>query len=293
MERNNFTLIVYLLVPIELTVARWCPRKWRFLFTVGQLSLFTTIACSALPYATNPAEDYAFGTSNYCLSSQIYEKSLILICCVGFISVLVSLNFFVLSDPYKEHWWTTRSRTKETPSSQEHQAERAVTFEQLQTNERLAWFFGNGLETRGVGWNWQIPHLPPGPPKGIPLSGYLKRLALSLSKLYLIHDFSATLLASFTLGGPLSLKELDVLRRNAAVVLFAFSNLTLLGILYELMCLVGAVSGLFWTQYHENVPLFGSISDCFTVGRFWGRVWHQNTRRVCLKLRGLVDKLTL
>lgn len=69
MERNNFILLLYLLIPIELLVAQWCPREWRFLFTVGQLGLYATIAC-AMPYAT-PADDYAFGTSNYaCFSNQ-------------------------------------------------------------------------------------------------------------------------------------------------------------------------------------------------------------------------------
>lgn len=64
MERNNFTLLLYLLTPIELFVAQWCPRRWRFLFTVGQLGLYTMIACCAMPYAA-PADDYTFGTSKY------------------------------------------------------------------------------------------------------------------------------------------------------------------------------------------------------------------------------------
>lgn len=206
----------------------------------------------------------------------------ILIPYAGFYSVLASLNFFVLSDPYKEHWWT-RSRTRqEAPSSQGHQSEKAVTFYHLQTNEKILWCFGNGMQTRGVGWNWQIPHLPSGPPKGVSLLGYLKRLALSLSKLYLLHDLSSAVVDSLTLGGQVSLKELHTLRRSAAVVSFAFRNISLIGLLYEIACLIGALSGLFWTQYDENLPIIGNISDCFTVGRFWGRVWHQNLRRVRL-----------
>lgn len=187
-----------------------------------------------------------------------------------------------MSDPYKEHWWTRSRSRQEASSSQEQQPERVVTFDHLQTNERILWCFCNGSETRGVGWNWQTPHLPSGPPRGISLSGYLKRLAISLSKLYLLHDLNAVLLDSLTLGGQVSLKDLNALRRNAAVVSFAFRNLTLMGLLYEFTCLIGAMSGLFWTHYDQNLPLIGNVSDGFTVGRFWGRVWHQNMRRVCL-----------
>lgn len=62
MERNNFTVLLYILIPVKLRIAQWCPRKWRFLFTVSQLGLYAVIACSAMPRAT-PADDYSFGTS--------------------------------------------------------------------------------------------------------------------------------------------------------------------------------------------------------------------------------------
>lgn len=50
-------------------------------------------------------------------------------------------------------------------------------------------------------------------------SGYI-----SLSRLYLLHDLSATLLSSLALIGQVSLKDLYTLPRSAVVVSFALRN---------------------------------------------------------------------
>ena len=87
------------------------------------------------------------------------QKLSILIPSTGFYSVLTSLNLFVLADPYKEHWWA-RSRTRQEVSIlQRHQPQKAIKFDDLQASERIIWCFRDGLGTRGLGWNWQMPHL--------------------------------------------------------------------------------------------------------------------------------------
>lgn len=102
-------------------------------------------------------------------------------------------------------------------------------------------------------------------------------------KLYLLHDFSATILKTITSRGDTPLDRIEILSRVLAVVSFAVSSVTIIEIGYQLLCLLGAITGLFWTQFEENHPVLGFVSEGYTIGRFWGRVWHQNMRRVsCL-----------
>ena len=66
MERASFTLLVYLLVPINLFIASQTPRRFRFLYAIFQLGLYFAIVL-LVPPGSLPSSDYTFGTS-----TQIY-----------------------------------------------------------------------------------------------------------------------------------------------------------------------------------------------------------------------------
>lgn len=155
-----------------------------------------------------------------------------------------------------------------------------MKYQSLNSQESLLWCFANTSALRGIGWNWRIPHLPPGPAEGISRTSYLLELVKSLIKLYLLHDFGMTILKRITSDGQVELGTVNFVPRAIAQVSFAVASIAIIETGYQIVCLVGASTGLFWTRYEENHPVTGSITDGYTIGRFWGRVWHQNMRRV-------------
>lgn len=197
------------------------------------------------------------------------------------LSVLSALNFFVLCDPYQDHWRISPEGDASSSGIPKiPKKENPVKYHELDPYGSLLWCFANASALRGIGWNWKIRHLPAGPEKGISRASYLVEVITGLTKLYLLHDFSATILKTVIADGQTPLDRIDILPRALAVVSFAVSSVTLIEIGYQLVCLVGAATGSFWTRYEDNYPVIGSVSDGYTIGRFWGRVWHQNMRRV-------------
>lgn len=199
----------------------------------------------------------------------------------AFLSVLSALNFFVLSDPYQEHWQVSAVKgAKPSSATEKSSQDDPVKYGDLDLLGSLSWCFQNSIQIRGIGWNWKIPHLPPGPTQGISRTSYLTGLVVSLTKLYLRYDLSITILRRMTRDGQLPLQVVDALPRAAAVVSFGVANVTLIEIAFTIICLIGAATGLFWTRFEDNHPVIGHFSEGYTIGRFWGRVWHQNMRRV-------------
>ena len=191
------------------------------------------------------------------------------------------MNFFVLCDPYQDHWRVSPGRDASSAGTPKTLKEgNPVKYDELDPCGSLLWCFANASALRGIGWNWTIPHLPAGPARGISRASYLVEVVTGLVKLYLLHDFSATILKTITADGQTPLDRIEILPRALAVLSFAASSVTLIEIGYQLVCLVGAATGLFWTRYKDNHPVIGFVSDGYTIGRFWGRVWHQNMRRV-------------
>jgi hypothetical protein len=109
---------------------------------------------------------------------------------------------------------------------------------------------------------------------------FLRNTILHLLKLYLIHDLSATILSTITSTGRISLWNLNLPYRALAVLAWATSVITVMEFGYYILCTTGMLTGLFWTRIEDIRPVMGKWSECFTLRRFWGRIWHQNFRRV-------------
>ena len=62
MERANFTLLLYLSVPINLFIASHTSKRLRFLYAALQLILYFAVIL-LIPPGLDPSSDYVFGTS--------------------------------------------------------------------------------------------------------------------------------------------------------------------------------------------------------------------------------------
>lgn len=68
----------------------------------------------------------------------------------------------------------------------------------------------------------------------------------------------------------------EILIRIAMSFFMWFAAACVLQVLYSIMQIVAVGSGL--TGVEGWKPLFGSLSDCWSVRQFWGRCWHQSLR---------------
>ncbi|KAH9950043.1 hypothetical protein B0H21DRAFT_687466 [Amylocystis lapponica] len=130
---------------------------------------------------------------------------------------------------------------------------------------RVHWASSVINNSRGVGWNYQVSHLPPPPTdtRRAFIIGRLRRFVL----LYLVVDA----LHSFTLHvlNPMYLSEggdaLPLTHSVLAVVRVAF----------------GPSELLHWPN------ICGSWLDSYTIRRYWGRTWHQMLHRDWSSCRAL------
>lgn len=152
------------------------------------------------------------------------------------------------------------------------------------TAARFRWALGLFSASRGTGWNWQVPYLLPPPPKGSLWRTAVQRLVAA----YLSYDLAMTALQSTTLNDdnawwrtagaqgrglwdlPLPQKVWQFWLYAASLVANVEASLWLLDSLF-------VACGM----RPENVrPICGNWRECWSVGQFWGRCWHQTLRRV-------------
>lgn len=72
MERANFALLLYLLVPVNLFAASHTPKSLRFLYAVLQIGIYLAVVL-LIPPGSEPSSDYQFGTGMEPFSEAIYH----------------------------------------------------------------------------------------------------------------------------------------------------------------------------------------------------------------------------
>ncbi|KAK1984579.1 membrane bound O-acyl transferase family-domain-containing protein [Colletotrichum cereale] len=249
LERADFVGALWLTTPFLLLLGSRMRRELRWVLLLPFVA-FCSALVFAFPYSLDIAKNYTFGTVFY----------------VG----LANFNLLVLQDPYIEHVWTKGNSdgSKAQPN-----------FYSLRLREQVRWCFGNAFSTRGIGWNWGVAHLPPAPPPGTSKATFLRLSAARVLRQYVIHDIGAGLLLWLTRGGRTPVLDLDFIPRSLATACWFASSITVMDIVYHLVCMVGVSSGLFWARVEEVHPVNGPWVGCYTLSRFWGRTWHQNFRR--------------
>lgn len=152
------------------------------------------------------------------------------------------------------------------------------------TAARFRWALGLFLASRGAGWNWQVPYLLPPPPKDSLWRTAVQRLVTA----YLFSDLTMTILESTALSGD------NAWWRTAGVQGRGLWDMPLPQKVWQFWLFAAALAAnveaplwLFDSLFvacgmrPENVhPICGNWSDCWSVGQFWGRCWHQTLRRV-------------
>jgi hypothetical protein len=186
--------------------------------------------------------------------------------CSGIEAILRAFSLHLIANP----WKTFHRHNK--PS-----------FEQLSLYGKLNWAVNIFFSTRGIGWSWQLPNLPPALPYKTRIS-YTFYAFRRLLFAFLLADLARSCQAHYipwiaTAGiSGTRLGELPFLQRAMAFVTCSANAIASLLGPYEWVCLAFMLCGADPESF--NRPILGQWREAYTVRRFWGRFWHQNLRWV-------------
>ncbi|KAK3315644.1 membrane bound O-acyl transferase family-domain-containing protein [Apodospora peruviana] len=163
----------------------------------------------------------------------------------------------------------------------------------LQTNSRISWALAMLWNARGIGTPWQIDRLPPWsyhqPSGWIPSR---RRELLRHARNFVICYFVLDVFASQPppdLEGMMAVDNQALFSRlcimSAEEVIFRFA--AVFGFWLNTFCSITILNSIFSLAYLtvflrpvEMVPpIFGKLSDAYTLRQFWGSTWHQTLRR--------------
>jgi hypothetical protein len=186
--------------------------------------------------------------------------------CVGVESILRSLSLHLLANP-----WKTFYRLNQ-PS-----------FDQLSLYGKINWAVNIFFHTRGIGWSWQLPYLPPTLPYKTRISYTfyaVRRLLLAFLLADLARSYQALYIPWIATTGNsgIRLGELPFLQKAMAFATCSVNAIALQLMPYECICLVFMLCGADLESF--NRPTLGEWREAYTIKRFWGRFWHQNLRWV-------------
>ncbi|KIJ96741.1 hypothetical protein K443DRAFT_106785 [Laccaria amethystina LaAM-08-1] len=146
---------------------------------------------------------------------------------------------------------------------------------------RMLWVVRLLTAHRGVGWTYE-------PTARLPRrSENLSRWAFVVYKIswavyyYILSDLLQVLLQwnlAVVKGESYGTETVGWLLARTTFIAYLVEINVSLNLPYNVVAAVSVFLGL--TEAREWPALFGYWSDGYTVGRFWGRVWHQNLRRI-------------
>ncbi|GJE95597.1 membrane bound O-acyl transferase family-domain-containing protein [Phanerochaete sordida] len=144
---------------------------------------------------------------------------------------------------------------------------------------RLWWALSLTYSHRGVGWNYQVAHLPlrPTHTRRNFIASRIARLALHGLLMDVVHSYMSLdpiLSASRDTVAELRLQRPWLFVFDSGVwVLYFYTGYN---IVYDALSLAAVASGC--SEPNAWPVSFGRWTDAYTVRRFWGRVWHQMLR---------------
>ncbi|KAM3076295.1 hypothetical protein ACMFMG_006202 [Clarireedia jacksonii] len=153
--------------------------------------------------------------------------------------------------------------------------------QQKPLSERIKWSLRLMLPAhRGIGWNWQVKNVPPGPWSGLPKWRFVSRHARKAVFWYL-----QSVLMLGSMGFLSSVFGLSGIGRKGKFVRDALMGWCgavwvwdRLSCAYSLAAGVSVAVGICETW--EWPPLMGDLKDAWSVRRMWSAVYHQTLRRV-------------
>ncbi|KAI6777788.1 uncharacterized protein J7T54_001397 [Emericellopsis cladophorae] len=155
---------------------------------------------------------------------------------------------------------------------------------------KLNWAFEMITSQRGVGWSWQVGALPR--PDYTTRWGFVaNRVFRSLCTLLIVHLVSVAADVILTLDqseseGTIASGLAAVLRQP--LVLRAYVTVGWLMVVYghvalpeNVISIVTVSTGVFgrWSDPKLWPPMFNSMSEAYSLRRYWGKYWHMMLRR--------------
>ncbi|KAI0768217.1 hypothetical protein BD413DRAFT_716457, partial [Trametes elegans] len=137
------------------------------------------------------------------------------------------------------------------------------------------------MSPRTIGWNRQIPCIPPSTAhsrgqfirQGV-LTLVTSLVGLDLAQSYLQLQPVASLMG--TEAFPTGWRG-HVMRVLCLLAWYGSHYFSLL-LAYTVLSIFCVATGIGNGNYNDWRPIFGKHSDAYTLRRFWGRTWHQNLR---------------
>ncbi|GJE93177.1 membrane bound O-acyl transferase family-domain-containing protein [Phanerochaete sordida] len=134
--------------------------------------------------------------------------------------------------------------------------------------------------TRGIGWNYQIPHVPLLPTES--RWRFALKRSLRMLRFILLADVSQTYidlnpLFSLPEARALSVRDQGLLLQFFNVLAYATRSYCVLTVPYDATAVAAVALG--FTEPKAWPTLVGRWKDAYTLRRFWGRVWQQMMRR--------------
>lgn len=145
--------------------------------------------------------------------------------------------------------------------------------------ERMSWGFRLMTTSRGIGWAHECTTRFPPKPQNISRWAFVVSKLLWAGYYYILSDLEKIPLQwNFAvIRGEVGMEGLTGLFARATFLVYLAEVYTGMNMAYNILAAVTVSVGL--SEPRDWPAIFGYWSDAYTVGRFWGRFWHQNFRR--------------
>ncbi|KAJ5769073.1 hypothetical protein N7520_003632 [Penicillium odoratum] len=147
---------------------------------------------------------------------------------------------------------------------------------------RIFWAFELISVTRGIGWNWRVAGIPKPSVASTRFqfaASQLLRWVAMYTGLNLVTLACRTILSnpnpSLNIPGDLHIHILIVV----GFITTIYSHFAILILPLSAICVGLQVGPRSWREVSSWPPNFGSITEAYSIRRFWGYTWHQQLRR--------------
>ncbi|KIK71659.1 hypothetical protein GYMLUDRAFT_104650, partial [Collybiopsis luxurians FD-317 M1] len=179
--------------------------------------------------------------------------------------VFEALDYLVISDPHAELRLVGQTQSVSTASFR----------------DRLLWSTKLVMTPRGIGWTHEPKNaIPPRPKPQSRLSFIIFYQLPSTIITYILFDAFNLIMRNhpgFQTNGP-SIADVGVLMRYLNVGIIALRLYYSFQLINKVISIAMTLVGLYRPE--DWPDMMGSWLDAYSVGRFWGRTWHQMFRRL-------------
>ncbi|KAI8632625.1 membrane bound O-acyl transferase family-domain-containing protein [Xylariaceae sp. FL1651] len=158
------------------------------------------------------------------------------------------------------------------------------------SGRKVSWALSTMINLRGVQWSYEVPHLPRRVSEGVrePRAKFLLLQLVDLGWMLLMSDMISRLGLKLFFTDPatgsihlnsrfLTLRSSNPLWSIAKAFIFGAGPYFFINAQYVACSVLAVALGLGAPK--DWPPLFGKLSEAWTVRRFWNRFWHQMIRR--------------